>query len=127
MIIIFQFSNICSAFMKKCAGIYCFNWNFRTLKSRYELFSFGCAGSSLLPMGFLQLRCAGLSLQWLLLMRSTGSVVVAHGLSCPVACAIFPDQGSNPCLLHCQVDFSTEPPGKPRNGVTLKKNKITST
>ena len=29
-----------------------------------------------------------------------GSVVVAHGLSCPAACGIFPDQGSNPCLLH---------------------------
>ena len=29
-----------------------------------------------------------------------GSVVVAHGLSCPVAGGIFPDQGSNPCPLH---------------------------
>ena len=26
-----------------------------------------------------------------------GSVVVAHGLSCPAARGIFPDQGSNPC------------------------------
>ena len=25
---------------------------------------------------------------------------VAHGLSCPTACGVFPDQGSNPCLLH---------------------------
>ena len=32
------------------------------------------------------------------------SVVVAHGLSCSVACGIFPDQGSNPCPLHWQVD-----------------------
>ena len=31
------------------------------------------------------------------------SVVVAHGLSCSVACGIFPDQGLNPCLLHWQV------------------------
>ena len=31
---------------------------------------------------------------------STGSVVVEHGLSCSEACGIFPDQGSNPCLLH---------------------------
>ena len=30
--------------------------------------------------------------------QSTGSV--AHGLSCPVACGIFLDQGSNPCPLH---------------------------
>ena len=26
------------------------------------------------------------------------------GLSCPMACGIFPDQGSNPCPLHWQVD-----------------------
>ena len=25
---------------------------------------------------------------------------VAPGLSCPTACGVFPDQGSNPCLLH---------------------------
>ena len=25
---------------------------------------------------------------------------VVHGLSCPVACGIFPDQGLNPCSLH---------------------------
>ena len=28
-----------------------------------------------------------------------------HGLSCSAACGIFPDQGSNPCPLHWQVDF----------------------
>ena len=33
-----------------------------------------------------------------------GSVVVAYGLSCPVACWIFLDQGSNPCPLHWQAD-----------------------
>ena len=37
-------------------------------------------------------------------LQSTGSVVVAHGLSCSSACGIFPDQGSNPCPLHWQVD-----------------------
>ena len=37
--------------------------------------------------------------------KSTGSVVVVHDLSCSVACGIFPDQVSNPCLLHWQVDF----------------------
>ena len=36
--------------------------------------------------------------------KNTGSVVVAHGLSCSSACGIFPDQRSNPCLLHWQVD-----------------------
>ena len=54
-------------------------------------------------------RCAGLSLSRPLLLRSTGSrrtgsVVVAHGPSCSAACEIFPDQGSNPCALHWQVD-----------------------
>ena len=28
------------------------------------------------------------------------SVVVVHGLSCPMACGIFPHQGLNPWLLH---------------------------
>ena len=37
-------------------------------------------------------------------LQSAGSVVVAHGLSCSVACGIFPDQGSNPCPLHWQAD-----------------------
>ena len=54
-------------------------------------------------------RCAGLSLSRPLLLWSTGSrhagsAVVAHGLSCSVACGIFPDQGSNPCPLHWQAD-----------------------
>ena len=54
-------------------------------------------------------RCMGLSLSRPLLLRSpgsrrAGSVVVAHGPSCSVACGIFPDQGSNPCPLHWQAD-----------------------
>ena len=54
-------------------------------------------------------RCAGLSRSRPLLLRSTGSrragsVIVAHGPSCSVACGIFPDQGSNPCPLRWQAD-----------------------
>ena len=54
-------------------------------------------------------RCAGLSLSWPLLLRSTGSrcagsVIVAHGPSCSAACGIFPDQGLNPCPLNWQAD-----------------------
>ena len=41
------------------------------------------------------------------------SVVVAFWLSCPMACGIFPDQGSNPGLLHWQTDSLPESPGKP--------------
>ena len=37
-------------------------------------------------------------------LQSTGSVVMAHRLSCPAACGIFPDQGSSTCLLHWQAD-----------------------
>ena len=54
-------------------------------------------------------RCAGVSLSQPLLLRSTGSgragsVIVAHGPSCSVACGIFPDRGTNPCPLHWQAD-----------------------
>ena len=54
-------------------------------------------------------RCVGLSLSRPLLLRSTGSrragsVVVAHGHSCSVACGILPDRGTNPCPLHWQAD-----------------------
>ena len=37
-------------------------------------------------------------------LQSAGSLFVVHGLSCSTACGIFPDQGSNPCPLHWQVD-----------------------
>ena len=58
----------------------------------------------------------GFSLQWLLLWSTgsrmcefpwlwhTGLPVVVHGLSCSVACAIFPDQGLYVCLLHWWED-----------------------
>ena len=36
--------------------------------------------------------------------RNMGSEVVVLRLSCSAACGIFPDQGSNPCPLHWQVD-----------------------
>ena len=54
-------------------------------------------------------QCAGLSLSrplplWGTGSRRAGSVVVAHGPSCSVACGIFPDQGSNPCPPHQQAD-----------------------
>ena len=35
---------------------------------------------------------------------STGSIVVAHGLSGSTACELFPGQGSNQCPLNRQVD-----------------------
>ena len=96
------------------------------------LFVFGCA-LVFVPAWpfFLVVASSGISLWWFLLLWSmgarhsgsvvavprlqiTGSVVVAHGLSCPEACWISPDQGSNPSLLHWQEDsLTTEPPEKP--------------
>ena len=35
---------------------------------------------------------------------SIGSIIVARGFSCSLACGTFPSQGSNPCHLHWQVD-----------------------
>ena len=40
-------------------------------------------------------------------LQSTGSVVVSHELSCSEVRGILPDQGSNPYLLHWQVDYSS--------------------
>ena len=77
-----------------------------------NLFIYRCVGSSFLCEGFLQLRQVAATLHRGarashyrgLSLRSTGSVVVAHGPSCSVACGIFPDQGSNPCPLHWQAN-----------------------
>ena len=37
-------------------------------------------------------------------LQSTGSIVVAHGLSCSAGCGILQNQGLNLCLLYWQVD-----------------------
>ena len=81
---------------------------------------------------FLWLQCMGFVLQWLPLLRSTGSrvltfcsydawtqqlrllgcraadsVVVAHRLSCSTTCGTFPGKGSNRCLLHSEAHSSS--------------------
>ena len=38
------------------------------------------------------------------LLGAPGSIVVVQGFSCLAACGILLDQGSNPCILHWQVD-----------------------
>ena len=65
---------------------------------------FGCAGSPLPCAGFPCLRQAGPGLssaECRLLIAVASSVAEcryqAHGLSCPTACGIFLDQGSNSC------------------------------
>ena len=39
-------------------------------------------------------------------LQHTGSLVAACELRCSVTHGIFPDEGSNPCLLHWQADSS---------------------
>ena len=99
------------------------------LKKKF-IYLFGCIGSSLLHVGFLQLRRAGTTLRCGVRashcggfsccraralgaqasvvvargLQSAGSVVVVHGLHCSAACGIFLDQGSNPCPLQWQAD-----------------------
>ena len=84
-------------------------------------FIFGYVGSLLPRVGFSlvaasggysSLWCAGFSCcgawalgAWASVVVARGSVVVAHGISCSVACGIFPDQGLNLCPLHWQADF----------------------
>ena len=38
--------------------------------------------------------------------QALGSVNAALGLSCPAVCVVFPNQGSNLCPLHWQMDSS---------------------
>ena len=69
-----------------------------------------CVGSLVAESrGFSWLLCVGCSSRWLLSPRGTGAVLGAHGLSCSAACVAFLGQGSNPCLLHWQVDSTPEP------------------
>ena len=49
-------------------------------------------------------QCGGFSCCGARALGARTSVAVAHGLSCSVACGIFPDQGSNLCPLHWQMD-----------------------
>ena len=78
------------------------------IDTQFIYFIFGCAGSGfslvVVSGGYSLVEVGVFSLQRLLLLRSTGSVLVAHGLRCSTACGIFLDQGSNLSLLHWQAD-----------------------
>ena len=62
-------------------SLHCCTWAFSSCSERGLLSSWGA---------------------WALI--AVASLVAEHRLSCPVACGIFLDQGSNPCLPHWQVD-----------------------
>ena len=70
-----------------------------TFKNSYFLFELWCCvGFSPVVAG------GGQSLVVKRGLQRTGSIVVVLRLSCSAAHEIFLDQGSNPCLLHWQVD-----------------------
>ena len=83
-------------------------WRLFLSCSEWELFPSCCVQAS--HFSRFSLRTMGLRVgEWASVIAvpgldSTGSIVVAHGLSCSEACGIFLDQGSNPRLLHWQVD-----------------------
>ena len=111
------------SFTKKFGAHFIF-LNFIYLFSQLFLAAQGLGRLSLVVAsgGSSSLWCTGFSLQWLLSLRSmdwrvhvgllvavhrlqtTGTVVVAQGLSRSSACGIFPDQGWNSCPPNCKVD-----------------------
>ena len=103
----------------------------KTLFFFFFTFNFlsGCAGSSLIRMGFLSLQhagptlpcgaqvshCSGFSCCGAQASGAWPSVVVSCRLSFCAACGIFPDQGLNPYPLHQQLDSYPLPhQGSPR-------------
>ena len=63
--------------------------------------------SLVLEHGLQGMKASAVAAHWL---QSVGSVVVAHGLSCPSVYGILLDQGLNLCLLHWQADSSPRSP-----------------
>jgi hypothetical protein len=49
-------------------------------------------------------QCTGCRVHGLQWLWHTSLAVVERGLSCPMACGIFLEQGLNPCPLHWQAD-----------------------
>ena len=104
-------------------------------------FTFGCVGPSLLP-GLLsscgEWGCSPVVARGLLraaaspaadhrLQGTRPAIVVARRLGCSLVFGIFPDQGSNPWLLHWQVDaLPLSHQGSPRMGFWQGHSKFSS-
>ena len=73
----FQDTWFANSFSQLWACLFIFKWSL--FKKKIHLF-FGCAGSLLLCMGFLQLWRGGFSLHWLLFLQNVGFSSVAYGL-----------------------------------------------
>ena len=74
----------CGAWASYCGGFFC-----------YGAWAPGHAGFSSWGSRAPQLQFPG---------SRAHSIVEAHGLDCSMACGLFPNQGSNLCLLHWQAD-----------------------
>ena len=75
-------------------GLRCCMWAFSSY-SKWRLLSSCCVWAS---------HCSNFSYCGAQAPGCMGSVVVTNGLICSMACGIFPDQGLNPCPLHCQAE-----------------------
>ena len=60
---------------------------------------FSCCGAQALEQASFSSCC-----MWAHRLQNIGSVVMAQRPSCPAACGILPDQGSNCHPLHCRAD-----------------------
>ena len=117
-------ADACTFFKWLLHFIYLYIWQNRVFNAACRLSPGGAT---------LRLGCAGCSLWWLLLLRSTGSrclgsVVVSHGLNCPAAWGIFPDQGMEPKSPELAGRLLTaRPPGKSPHGLWNPLNNWRST
>ena len=99
------FFSFCKMFLSylflAAVGLCCCVWAFSSCSKQRLLSS--CAAWTSCSGGFSCCRAQALESLFQQLQHA-GSVVVVCGLSCPLACGIFPDQGQNLCPLHWQVD-----------------------
>ena len=106
--VFFLFTNFKNVFIFGCAGSLLLHRSFfSSWGERGLLSTWGALLNEVAPLaehssrvhGLQQLRRMG-SVFAARRLYSTGSIVVAHRLSCSTAYGIFSDQGSNQCLLH---------------------------
>ena len=91
--------------------------------------AFSCCGEwGLLSSCWVRVsHCGGFSCCGARVLWNVGSVVIAHGLSCPAVCRIFPGQRSNPGPLHWQMHWTTREAQKQRlfSGMPVRTDRLT--
>ena len=105
-------------------GLLCCPWAISSC-SRWELLSLWGSGFSWGLLLWAQVL--GTRAQWLSHVgsRARASVVVVHRLRCPMACGIFPDQGSNLWPLHWWVDsYPLDHQGSPWLPLSLRQMRV---